>query len=95
MKKLQLLFSNEIILENTDKMKLDYNLTEKTSEDCDGSVYGIQITKYHKENIETEEINNISYSKDVVVSIVHKLYHYEVTPISMVDIVDDLLSEAV
>jgi hypothetical protein len=93
MKQIFLLFSNEVMLEDERKMKLDYSLTEKYSEDEKADpYYGIQIAKYLDDIIETEEIIGISYSKESVISIIKKLHQFEVTPISMLEIVDELVS---
>ncbi len=94
MKQLQVLFSNEVMLEDERRMILDYSLTEKSSDsDQKLSCYGIQITKHLDNLIESEEIGGISYSKDTAVSILKKLCMHKVTPISMVEIVDDLVTE--
>jgi hypothetical protein len=96
LKQVCLLFSNEVMLEDERMMKLDYSLTEKyTQENQITPYYGIQIAKYLGDSVETEEITGISYSKDTVVSIIKKLLRYEVTPISMVEIVDDLITEGI
>lgn len=93
MNKLQLLFSNEVKLEDERVMKLDYSLTENISEmEEKVPYYGIRVTKFLDNMIESEEICGISSSKDTVVSILKKLCHYEVTPISMIEIVDDLVT---
>jgi len=96
LKQVFLLFSNEVMLEDERKMKLDYSLTEKYSEnDQTEPYYGIQIAKHLGDDVETEEIAGISYSRDTVVCIIKKLLRHEVTPISMVEIVDDLITEGV
>ena len=96
MKHLQLLFSNEVCLEDDRKMKLDYCLTADYAQAGQTvPYYGIRITK-HLENLEeTEEVCGISYSKDKVVSMTEKLFQYEVTPIHLVEIVDDLITQEV
>ena len=96
MKRLELLFSNEVILEDCRKMKLDYNLTENyPEEESSEPYYGIQITKYLDDTVEVDEVGGISYSKDSVISILKKLFQYEVTPISMVEIIDELITVGV
>jgi hypothetical protein len=96
MRKEQLLFSNEVILEDERTMKLDYSLTEKYSEtDLENPYYGIMVTKQMDDLIESDEIAGISYSKDTVVSIIKKLFQFEVTPISMVEIVDELVTQGI
>lgn len=93
MKKMELLFSNEVILEDSRKMKLDYSLTENCQEEEDSEpYYGIRITKYLGESVEADEVRGISYSKDTVISMIRKLFQFEVTPVSMVEIIDDLVT---
>jgi hypothetical protein len=94
MKQLQLLFSNEVLLEDERVMKLDYSLTEKISEaDQKEPYYGVKITKFLDDLVESDEIPGISSSKEAVVSIIKKLCQFEVTPISMAEIVDELVTQ--
>ncbi|MHB8131534.1 MAG: DUF6514 family protein [Mobilitalea sp.] len=96
MKYLQLLFSNEVVLEDERIMKLDYSLTEKISElDQMTPYYGVRVTKHLDNLLEAEEVLGISNSKDDVISIINKLYQFEVTPISMVEILDELITQCV
>lgn len=96
MNQLQLLFSNEVLLEDERVMKLDYSLTEKRlEEDQKIPYYGVKITKYLDDLVESDEVTGISVSKDTVVSIIKKLCRFEVTPISMVEIVDDMVTQGV
>ena len=89
----QLLFSNEVTLEDERVMKLDYCLTERISEfNKKLPYYGIRITKYLDSVTETDEIAGISSSKDHVISILKELCQYQVTPISMAEIVDELVT---
>lgn len=95
MKQLQLLFRNEIVLEDERRMKLEYSITEKVSmTDQKTPCYGIKVTKYLDNVSESDEVAEISYSRDTVVSILKKLFQFEVTPISMVEIIDDLVTQA-
>ncbi|MBH1940305.1 hypothetical protein I5677_05270 [Mobilitalea sibirica] len=92
--KAQVVFSNEVVLEDKRSMKLDYCLTEKELEsNPTTSYYGIRITKHMDNQVETEEVCGISYSKDTVLSMLKKLFQHEVTPISMVEILDDLVTQ--
>ncbi len=76
----QLLFSNEVTLEDEKVMRLDYSLTENLSkEDPHYPYYGIRITKYLDSVTESDEIAGVSTSKDEVTSILKKLCLLEVT----------------
>lgn len=93
MKQVQLLFCNNVLLDDAHNMKLDYSLTEKVFEtDQKTPYYGAKITKYLGDTVESDEVCGISTSKDFVISIIQKLYQHEVTPISMVEIVDELVT---
>ena len=94
MKELQLLFSNEVVLEDERIMKLDYSLTEKVSElDQKTLYYGVKVTKRLDQIVESDEVTGISHSRDIVVSIIRKLCQFEVTPISMIEIMDELVTQ--
>lgn len=96
MKQLQLLFSNEVTLEDARVMKLDYSLTEKVSEEEPSApYYGVKITKHLDNLSESDEVCGLSTSKETVVSIIKKLCQFEVTPISMVEILDELVTQGI
>ena len=93
MEQLQLLFSNEVLLEDARVMKLDYSITEKIlEEDQKTPFYGVKITKYLDNRIETDEVIGISASRDVMISMIKRLCQFEVTPISMVEVIDDMIT---
>jgi len=92
MKKVDLLYSNEVTLEDDRIMKLEYNITERKNSDSEKPYYGIQVTKYVDGVCETEEIEGISYSREKVEAIIKILFQNTVTPVSMVEIVDDLIT---
>lgn len=95
MKEKELLFSSEVILEDNRCMKLNYSLLATNKEEGAGEpYYGISISKYLDNTVETEEVEGISYSREAVVSMIKTLYRNEVTPISMIEIVDDLVTAA-
>lgn len=87
------MFSNELTLEDESRMKLDYCLTERYSETEESKpYYGIRITKHLGDDVEYEEVTGLSYSREKVEDVLQILFRYEVTPISMVEIVDDLVT---
>lgn len=89
----QILLSNEVTLEDESVMRLDYSLTENLSEgNSENPYYGIRITKHLDSVTETDEIAGISSSKEDVISILKKLCQFQVTPISMAEIVDELVT---
>lgn len=92
MRRLELLFSNEVTLEDDRTMRLEYKLTENQAREKEEPYYGIQIIKYLNGNMEMEEVSGLSYSKDKVKSITKILFQHVVTPISMVEIIDDLIT---
>jgi hypothetical protein len=74
-------------------MQLDYCLTESVSEeDKMTPFYGIKISKYLEDTVETDEVDGVSTSRDSVETILKKLFQFEVTPISMVEVVDELVT---
>lgn len=91
MEEMKLLYSDEVILEDDRIMKLEYNLMESFNEQME-PYYGIRITKYLEDATESEEIRGISDSRSKVISMIYKLFTNQVTPISMVEIVDDLIT---
>jgi|GEM_PF-382289 len=90
MKEAKVLFSNDVLLENGKVMKLDYSLIESISEIDQSPYFGVRVTKYLDGQIETDEVAGLSSSREKVVKILNKLYKYEVTPISLVEILDCL-----
>lgn len=94
MYQVQLICSNKVMLEDASCMQLDYCLTESISEEDHekSPYYGIKISKYHGGTEESDEIAGLSASRDNVISILKKLHRYEVTPISMVEIIDELVT---
>lgn len=90
----QKLFSNEVILEDDRVMKLDYSIVEKRFQtDAKDAYYGISITKHLDGIVESDEVSGISSSRDWVVDVIKKLFQFEVTPITMVEILDDLVTQ--
>ena len=89
----ELLFSNEVTLEDDRIMKLDYSLTHHASKENPAQLYyGVHITKVLSGVTETDEIMGISSSKEVTASILEKLCQFAVTPITMAEIVDELVT---
>lgn len=92
MGKMKLLFTTEVNLDEDRQMRLEYNLTENLSFDSGEPYYGIRIIKYIGDNLEMEEVKGISFSKERVEAITKTLHQNVVTPITLVEIVDDLIT---
>jgi hypothetical protein len=94
MKKLFLEGTKTIVLEDNQEVKLDYYLVEDHKYQGQQTLlYGIKIVEHLGDYLETEYTEPISYSRDFVKEIVHKLWNNEVTLVSMFEIVDDLITE--
>jgi hypothetical protein len=96
MRKLYLEGTKTMVLEDNKELKLDYYLVEDFKDHGqDIMLYGIKIVQHMDDYLATEYTDPISYSRDVVKEMVHKLWSNEVTLVSMLEIVDDLVSEYV
>ena len=96
MMKENLYFSNELILLDGRKMRLEYSMTECLDEGSQSEpYYGIKITKHLEEDTEAEEVCGVSYSKNTVSDMLRKMFEHKVTPISMIEILDDMITECI
>lgn len=94
MKKDCLMGTKEIRDCNNDKIKLEYYLMANKSNFVENeTLYGIQIVKYKNPEREIEKeveaIKGLSYSKKLVEQMITCLMDNTVTPMSMLEIVDD------
>lgn len=94
MKELRLQKEQVLQLENNKGVKLEYYLTIEDSADEEwGSIYGIQVIKKDGDFVEEEATGGITYSKELALEILNKLFLFQVTPISVIEIVDELLTQ--
>lgn len=94
MRKLYLEGTKTMVMEDNKEVQLDYYLVEDFKDrGQDISLYGIKIVKHLEDYLETEYTEPISYSRDIVENMVHKLWNNGVTLVSMLEIVDDLVSD--
>lgn len=91
MKQIFLEGKKTVQLEDNRVMDLAYYLLENSRED-NTVLYGIKITKTIDEYTESEEVDAISYSKEFVQQIIQTLMKNEVTPISMIEIIDEIIT---
>lgn len=97
MKTTCLLGTKEIWDCNNVRIKLEYYLIEtKSNLEKKETLYGIQIVKYKKAKREIEKevesITGLSYSKKFVEQMIACLMDHTVTPICMLEIVDDYMT---
>lgn len=93
MKQIFLEGKKSVELEDKSVMELEYYLIEnQKNEELDKALYGVKIAKRIGDYTESEEVDAISYSKEFVKQILDKLMENEVTPISMIEIIDDLVT---
>lgn len=93
--------TNEFSKENINhRIELEYYRIRKIKRNIFGKAtrkYGIEILKReymnNKLNVESNKIIDITKNKDRIVEIINTLKKYKVTPISLNDVVEDLLKE--
>lgn len=96
MKKLYLEGTKLITMDDQKEVKFDYYLVED-NRGCEHNkiLYGIKIVQHMEDCLVTEYTDPISYSRDLVKGMVNKLYRNEVTITTMLEIVDDLVTECI
>lgn len=97
MKRFNLIGERDVKLENHMGMVLKYYLVEEASKereelDCSNFLYGIKIEKQFGGIVESEEVEALSYSKEVVLQLIHTLIECTVTPMTLVEVVDELIT---
>ncbi len=94
MEKLFLEGTKKIMLENEQELIFDYYLVEESRGSRNEEVlYGIKIFQHMRDHLLVEYSEPISESKEVVKDMIHKLWKNDVTLITMLEIVDDLVTE--
>lgn len=93
MKRNYLLGKKPVEIEGKKEMQLEYYLLEEDRKESEGPIlYGIKIIKNIDSYLESEEVKGISYSKEFVKQMILRLMENDVTPISMIEIVDGFLT---
>lgn len=95
MEKLFLEGTKKILLEDNKELIFDYYLVEEFRT-CQKNekLYGIKIFQHMDDHLLVEYSEPISDSKEVVRDMIHKLWKNEVTLVTMLEIVDDLVTSA-
>jgi hypothetical protein len=74
-------------------IQLEYYLTKEEYQYSNGpTVYGMTILKKSKNMIEIEETGGVSHSKDVVLSMLQSLIACTITPMVLLEVVDDMVT---
>lgn len=88
------LIGNRIVeIEPERQMVLEYYVLEETDKDTQITTYGTMIRKTDEGTEETEAVKGITHSKEVIHDIIGLLLEHTVTPVSMVDVIDDYITE--
>lgn len=77
-------------LEDGEQVCLQYYVTKEAVENC-RNVYGIKVEKQGEET-ETEFTGPISQSEDWVIRICRLIAGNQVTPIGLINVVDDIIT---
>lgn len=88
MKKLQ--GKQTVVTDSNKEWDLFYYLTEETSIHTEGILYGIQIEKRNGNEREVQTSGPISYSKSIVQQVIQKLIQHKITPVVMLEVIDDM-----
>ena len=94
MKRIDLIGERNVELEDQREMVLNYYLIEEPSK-ANGDMnylYGIKIEKQFGGIVESEEVEALSYLKEFVLQLINTLMEYTVTPMTLVEVVDDLIT---
>lgn len=85
------------VVENTEKIRLEYYMTEETRDVYGVSLYGILIKKETREgNLVTREQgreNAITYSRAWIEKLIQILIRNTVTPMTMEEIIDEYITK--
>lgn len=75
------------------EMVLEYFVLKDVDEMSQTATYGAKIRKADDGKDETETVTGITHSNEVITDLVNLLLEHIVTPISLVDIIDDYVTE--
>lgn len=95
MKHVNLIGEKQVLVDDEKMMILSYYLIEESSKVKDEQVnnlYGIRIQKQFGGIVESEEVEALSYSKEVVLQLIETLMEFTVTPMTLVEVVDELIT---
>lgn len=95
MRHVNLIGEKQVLVDDVKMMILSYYLIEESSKVKDEQVnnlYGIRIQKQFGGIVESEEVEALSYSKEVVLQLIETLMEFTVTPMTLVEVVDDLIT---
>lgn len=81
----------QMVLEDGKQVCLTYYVTTESVENH-SNVYGIKVEKRGKE-LEVEDTGPISQSEDWVFRVCRMIAQKQVTPIGLINVIDDLIAE--
>lgn len=87
----ELMKTREIEYDNQNGSKsalIEYYILEN---DADGEkIYGIEVGKKSDDSFENEMVKGVSTSKSAIMKIINLLFENEVTPVSLIYVLDDI-----
>lgn len=97
MERVDLIGEKLVTLENQSDMTLQYYMVEESTLEGKASgeseyMYGIRVDKQYEGIVESEEVRALTYSKSLAHEFVRTLMLHTVTPITLVETVDDLMT---
>lgn len=92
MRVLSFMGKKRIELESGNWMELEYYLSEEDELETNETHYGMSVVEMKDELTITESIRAVSQSKEVVADMLKDLITHTVTPISLVEIVDEMVT---
>lgn len=88
----------ELEAANQTRVKLEYYLTEETRDvEVASALYGVEVKKESRNKCgifrEQESARCLSYSREIVEGLVRMLLANTVTPMNLIEVVDDYISK--
>lgn len=95
MRVLDLTGSKIVELDDGRSLGLEYYMIT-TYREADGQpIYGVMVEKQDGEEMEVESVEQLSYSRQEVSDLLEVIYNNTVTPMSLVEVLDELMNERI
>lgn len=85
--------SQTIVQDDNKEIKLEYYLVEEENDERNNNAYGIKVVQCCKESDCYEYTEPLSYDREIIETMVHTLKDNTVTATTMLDVIEDLVSQ--